>query len=472
MDPNNQQNKTTSNKFTHTLSEDMAVAIQDNKDGFVKKIIHEQEEKEEEKKILAVYSRRNKIYIALAILFILTASSFVAYIFFRDNISSFFVKNRFAPLIFHESSQVLDITGKNRESIVTTIQGLMINEEREPSVVEGIYFLENKKTVGFNRFLSLIESNFNGTIDLFNENFLVGIIKHLPTPEPSITEEDIIVETNEDGTKKILEDFIILPTTSLFKTGSTDFIDNDAKNKAKELIGYFLDTVSFKNSKVQIIGTFATERPLSQNQEIAEARKKVGIALLDEVLKEKYTEEQIKELLIESSAKGISINEIYTEEELSKMSEEEKNEKIALNQGITFLSKAKPQIIEENRDVIDNTSPKEINSIFPEDTSLFILLKVNSFADVFNQMKTWEDKMFTDLHGFFGIEIFADTSYLLTKDFVDGIIQNKNARILYDDNGQIILMYVYVDESSVVVTNSENTVREVILRVNSSKIKR
>ena len=53
----------------------------------------------------------------------------------------------------------------------------------------------------------------------------------------------------------------------------------------------------------------------------------------------------------------------------------------------------------------------------------------------FGQMRNWENKMFSDLHDIFGIPLSLDTGYLLTKNFEDGIIQNKNARILRDGSG-------------------------------------
>ena len=105
-----------------------------------------------------------------------------------------------------------------------------------------------------------------------------------------------------------------------------------------------------------------------------------------------------------------------------------------------------------------------------QDKNLFILLKSKSFVDAFDNMKKWEGKMFNDLHGFFGVNISPDTKELLTKDFVDSRISNKNARILYDKNGQIVLMYVFADETSVVVSNSENAVDEVISRLAGSQI--
>jgi hypothetical protein len=104
--------------------------------------------------------------------------------------------------------------------------------------------------------------------------------------------------------------------------------------------------------------------------------------------------------------------------------------------------------------------------------NLFILLQVRSMSDVFSVMKDWENKMFFDLHGFFGVQINADTNYLLQKDFEDGIIQNKNARILRDNNGNIVLMYIYTDNTSVLITTTENTVREVIGRLAASEVRK
>ena len=103
---------------------------------------------------------------------------------------------------------------------------------------------------------------------------------------------------------------------------------------------------------------------------------------------------------------------------------------------------------------------------------LFILLKVRSFADIFDGMKAWENKMFYDLHGFFDINITSDTNYLLTKNFEDGIVENKNARILYDKDNKIVLMYVFADENSVIITNTSEAVREIMLRLVSSQIKK
>jgi len=113
-----------------------------------------------------------------------------------------------------------------------------------------------------------------------------------------------------------------------------------------------------------------------------------------------------------------------------------------------------------------------IGAVNQKDKDLFFLLKFRSFADVFREMRIWEEKMFEDFYDFFGVEIDASTNYLLTKDFEDGIVQNKNARILYDDKGEVVLMYVFIDENSVIITAAESATSEVMLRLDSGKIKK
>ena len=104
--------------------------------------------------------------------------------------------------------------------------------------------------------------------------------------------------------------------------------------------------------------------------------------------------------------------------------------------------------------------------------NMFILIKMRSFSDIFDPMRGWEEKMFFDLHGFFGLDINADTKYLLTKNFENGIIQNKNARILRDKDGKIVMMYVFADDTSMIITNNEASVHEIMTRLSSSTVRK
>ena len=129
-----------------------------------------------------------------------------------------------------------------------------------------------------------------------------------------------------------------------------------------------------------------------------------------------------------------------------------------------------------NLDISQNTfvSDNFLMGIFNggEGKDLFILLKTRSFVDIFPDLKSWENKMFSDLHGFFGVDINIDTNYLLTKDFEDGVANNKNARILYDKDGKIVLEYVFANDTSLIITNSDRAVQEVMLRLVSGQIKK
>lgn len=104
-------------------------------------------------------------------------------------------------------------------------------------------------------------------------------------------------------------------------------------------------------------------------------------------------------------------------------------------------------------------------------TGFFILLKVRSLSDVFESMRAWEAKMFSDLYKFFDINLNSDTNYLLTKNFEDSIVDNKNARILYDNANKPVLMYVFADDNSVIITDSQNATHEIMLRLASSQKK-
>lgn len=107
-----------------------------------------------------------------------------------------------------------------------------------------------------------------------------------------------------------------------------------------------------------------------------------------------------------------------------------------------------------------------------EKKDLFILLKVKSFSDIFPEMMSWENKIFLDLHSFFDVEINALTNELFSKSFDDYIVQNKNARILLDSDGNMVLLYIFIKNDFVLIVNNEDVAREVIDRINSSKVRK
>lgn len=102
----------------------------------------------------------------------------------------------------------------------------------------------------------------------------------------------------------------------------------------------------------------------------------------------------------------------------------------------------------------------------------FLLFKIKSMNEAFTTMRNWENKMLYDLGQIFGYEISSSTQYLLTKDFIDEIIQNKNARVLRDEFGSMVLFYVYLDDNTILITDDDTVVGEIIKRQNASNIKK
>ncbi|MFA6353952.1 MAG: hypothetical protein WCW93_03390 [Candidatus Paceibacterota bacterium] len=112
-----------------------------------------------------------------------------------------------------------------------------------------------------------------------------------------------------------------------------------------------------------------------------------------------------------------------------------------------------------------------LKSTSPNAGDFFILIKVRSTADIFDALRVWEGKMFSDLSGFFGFTLSKETNYLFTKEFQDGIVENKNARILYGEDGNTVMMYVFADNNSVIITDSQPVVHEIMLRLASAQTK-
>lgn len=274
------------NKNIETYAQDMVKAIESDKGGLIKKIIHEEEE-EEILKNLSPKSKENRLFMFISI--ILTSLAFTVFIFlmfFNDKINTVPIAPQAISMIFMDQTDFTPIDALTKEKIAETIYNQVNNTRVKIGGINGIYLTENKKVIGFKNFAAFMKSSLTSDqMELISDNFLLG----------------------------------------------------------------------------------------------------------------------------------------------------------ALN---------------------------------GETKDLFILLKVKSFSDIFPVMQNWENKMLYDLHGFFGVKLSPETNYLFTKNFENGIVDNKNARILKDNDGKIVLMYVFADDNSIILTNSEVATNEVILRLNSSKIKK
>ncbi|HEY4513612.1 MAG TPA: hypothetical protein VJH06_03830 [Candidatus Paceibacterota bacterium] len=306
-------------KVVQTYAEDMAKVIESNKEGLVKKIIHDEEQHEEEKRNLSPQSKKNEFFMLFGLILILTSFTALFFFFSTRDVPSIPEQEQSAPIIFTDKSALLEVAGLKKGEIEKKVLEEISTTTVKVGGVEAIYLTVNKSLIGLRKFIVSIDGNFvPGDRNFVDDNFLMGVV----------------------------------------------------------------------NSKIK---SATPDTPASP-------------AL--------------------GGSQGMTVS---------------------------FL-RAEP--------------------VPPTSKDFFILLKIRSIADIFNAMRTWENKMFPDLHGFLGIDLSPDTKYLLTKNFEDGIVENKNARILYDKENKMVIMYVFADDNSVIITTTENAVDEIMLRLASSRVKK
>lgn len=110
----------------------------------------------------------------------------------------------------------------------------------------------------------------------------------------------------------------------------------------------------------------------------------------------------------------------------------------------------------------------------------FIILKSNSYQHTFAGLLEWERTLYNDLFLFtgrkpdpvLGIPINTQTGeeVILNENFEDRIIQNIDVRALTSTDGDIEFLYAFPNQQTLIITTNENTLTEVITRLNSVRV--
>lgn len=205
---------------------------------------------------------------------------------------------------------------------------------------------------------------------------------------------------------------------------------------------------------VKLGGNTPAVIPVQQSQQLIYTDKNQFLPI-DGLTKDQITQ-TINNEVSSTDVKAGGIEAIYLTEN---------NKVIGFNRFATLLEMNVPP------EVTSYTNDSFLMGVYNGTTkTFFILLKVNSFTDIFPGFKLWENKMFSDLHDLFGTPLNASTQDLLTKDFADTIVNNKNARTLTDDNGNTVLEYVYANDTSVVIIANDETANEIMLRLSTGQV--
>ena len=109
----NEENKPIS-KNVETYTDDMVKALGESKGGLIKKIIHEEEKHNSEKKNLSPKSKKNKLFLAISIILVLAALLIVLFLLFFNRKVSVPIKPQFS------SSLITLLIGVNPFQLTTS----------------------------------------------------------------------------------------------------------------------------------------------------------------------------------------------------------------------------------------------------------------------------------------------------------------------------------------------------------------
>ena len=104
----------------------------------------------------------------------------------------------------------------------------------------------------------------------------------------------------------------------------------------------------------------------------------------------------------------------------------------------------------------------------------FVILKVGSYDTTFSGMLKWEPNLWQDFKELFDLP--KDTSqssesFLVeVKKFQDATYDNKDCRVVKDSSGKIVFLYSIIDEGTIVITTSKDTLREIVGRISKARV--
>ena len=104
----------------------------------------------------------------------------------------------------------------------------------------------------------------------------------------------------------------------------------------------------------------------------------------------------------------------------------------------------------------------------------FLILKVGSFDASFSGMLYWETNLWQDFKELFNLKTEDSTSTsqfsVEIKKFQDATFNNKDCRVVKNSEDNIVFLYSIIDENTVVITTSTDTLKEIINRISKARV--
>jgi len=110
-------------------------------------------------------------------------------------------------------------------------------------------------------------------------------------------------------------------------------------------------------------------------------------------------------------------------------------------------------------------------SLGGENISSFMIIQLASFENAFAGMLDWESTLASDVGPIFpsAERLKNVTSLTAFQDITD---KNKDARVLYDPDGQEVLLYSFLNNDILIITDSIETLHTIISRLTAESLVR
>lgn len=102
----------------------------------------------------------------------------------------------------------------------------------------------------------------------------------------------------------------------------------------------------------------------------------------------------------------------------------------------------------------------------------FFIVQIDSFDKAFEGMLAWEKNMYADIKPFWDKKTGTAESVAIAEpleSFEDLIVQNKDTRVLKNNQGETLIIYSFIDQKTLFIVDSEITFKEVLTRFTTSK---
>ncbi len=98
------------------------------------------------------------------------------------------------------------------------------------------------------------------------------------------------------------------------------------------------------------------------------------------------------------------------------------------------------------------------------DRHVFFIFGVQNYDKALSGTLAWEKTILDDVYAIFNIQINGNYSPIMQASFEDVVINNKNARIVRDVNGNPALYILFINKDLLIVTDNEDAIQEITNR--------